>query len=250
MARLSSKMSFLLDIDGTLVFSDGLYFRVFQKLLKPLGYDVDDAFYKENVHGKVDHDVFSRLMPDASPDELTAMSKKKDATFCDLFREEAALTGPPMVPGLPAALELAQQEGVRCIAVTNAPRGAAETTMAALCATIPAASIIEGLVIGAECTRAKPHPDPYVEGARQLGVPLSECVVFEDSRSGIKAGVAAGVPVVGMRTSLGDAELRAAGCAATLADWQGLTVDFLNKLACGAPSAAPSSADNSPEASP
>ena len=49
-------VSFLLDIDGTLVTTDGLYFRVFQKLLAPLGYDVDDAFYKANVHGKVDAD--------------------------------------------------------------------------------------------------------------------------------------------------------------------------------------------------
>ena len=228
-ARGLSRGAFLLDIDGTLVFSDAIYFRVFQRLLAPLGYTVDEPFYKENIHGKVDADVFQKLMPAGSTaEELLAMSQKKDRTFCELYREQAAASGPPMLEGLPAALELAQQQGIRCIAVTNAPRGAAEATIESLRGAIPAASVIEGLVIGAECTRAKPHPDPYVEGARQLGVPLSECLVFEDSRSGISSGVAAGAPVVGMRTSLSHAELRAAGCVATLDDWRGLTLDFID----------------------
>jgi len=230
MSRLRSTVNFLLDIDGTLVFSDSIYFRVFQHLLKPLGYDVDEPFYKDNVHGKVDADVFRKLMPGASPEELNAMSKKKDDTFCELYREEAAKHGPPMLKGLPEALAFAHQQNVRCIAVTNAPRGAAETTLESLRNAIPEASVIEGLVIGAECTRAKPHPDPYVEGARQLGVALSDCIVFEDSRSGIQSGIAAGVPVIGMRTSLSDEELRGVGCVATLADWTGLTVDMIDEV--------------------
>ncbi len=230
-SRLTSRAAFLLDIDGTLVHSDGIYFRVFQKLLTPMGYVVDEPFYKENVHGKVDADVFRKLLPEGSTEEeLLAMSKKKDDTFCELYREESARSGPPIVEGLPAALALAQQHGIRCIAVTNAPRGAAEATIESLRDTIPAAAVIEGLVIGAECTRAKPHPDPYLEGARQLGVELSSCLVFEDSRSGVRAGVAAGAQVIGMRTSMDDAELRAAGCVATLADWTGLTTDLIDKL--------------------
>ena len=47
---LRRSVAFLLDIDGTLVFTDNLYFRVFQKLLTPLGYVVDEAFY-DKVNG-------------------------------------------------------------------------------------------------------------------------------------------------------------------------------------------------------
>ena len=91
----ASKATFLLDIDGTLVYSDAIYFRVFQKLLAPLGYTVDDAFFKENVHGKVDADVFKKLLPaDATEEDLLAISKKKDSTFCELYREQSALSGP------------------------------------------------------------------------------------------------------------------------------------------------------------
>merc|ERR1719224_174976 len=136
-----------------------------------------------------------------------------------------------MLAGLPEALTTAKELGVRTIAVTNAQRGAGEASITSLQQVIPEASILEGLVIGAECTRAKPHPDPYVEGMRQLGVAPADCIVFEDSRSGVKAGIAAEVmAVVGMRTSLDDAALRELGCAATLADWSGLTPEFILKL--------------------
>jgi len=229
---LGRSLTFLLDIDGTLVHTDDLYFRVFQKLLQPFGYNVTPDFYKANVHGKVDSDVFSKLMPDdCGPTELLDMSKKKDALFCELFREQAAARGPPLLDGLGEALGRAKALGVRCIAVTNAQRGAAEACIASLRALIPAADIIEGLVIGAECKRAKPSPDPYLEGMRLLGVTAEECVVFEDSRSGIRAGLAAGVPVVGLRSSLGDEELRGLGCAVSLADWHGLDDELIRQMA-------------------
>lgn len=229
---LRRSVAFLLDIDGTLVHTDHLYFRVFQKLLSPLGYVVDQAFYEKNVLGKVDHDVFSKLMPSGTTaDELQAMSKRKDDCFCELYNEQCAEQGPPMLEGLHHALSLAEQMGVRAIAVTNAQRGAGEASIRSLKAAIPAASIIEGLVIGAECTRAKPHPDPYFEGMRQLGVQPSDCIIFEDSRSGVKSAIAAEVmAVVGMRTSLDDGTLRELGCSATLADWNSLTPEFILKL--------------------
>lgn len=44
--------------------------------------------------------------------------------------------------------------------------------------------------------RGKPNPDIYLEVARRLGVQPEECIVLEDSRDGIKAGVAAGAKVI------------------------------------------------------
>jgi len=47
----------------------------------------------------------------------------------------------------------------------------------------------------------KPAPDPFLLAAECLGHQASRCVVFEDSPSGIKAGVAAGAIVVAVCTS-------------------------------------------------
>jgi sugar-phosphatase len=52
------------------------------------------------------------------------------------------------------------------------------------------------LVTADQVTRGKPHPEPFLAGAALLGVAPRECVVFEDSSSGAKAGRAAGCTVV------------------------------------------------------
>ena len=51
-------------------------------------------------------------------------------------------------------------------------------------------------VAGDDLPRTKPHPDPYLEAARRLGVGVRECVVLEDSPTGAQAGVASGAYVV------------------------------------------------------
>ena len=47
----------------------------------------------------------------------------------------------------------------------------------------------------------KPFPDPFLLAAECLGFQASNCVVFEDSPSGIKAGVASGATVIAVCTS-------------------------------------------------
>ena len=50
-------------------------------------------------------------------------------------------------------------------------------------------------------SRSKPEPDCYLLGAEVFGLPVSRCVVFEDSFNGLKAGRAAGMKVVGLSTT-------------------------------------------------
>jgi HAD superfamily hydrolase (TIGR01509 family) len=47
-----------------------------------------------------------------------------------------------------------------------------------------------------EVRRGKPAPDVYLEAARRLGFSPGQCVAIEDSANGIRAGIAAGLPVV------------------------------------------------------
>lgn len=47
----------------------------------------------------------------------------------------------------------------------------------------------------------KPAPDPFLLAAECLGYQAPRCIVFEDSPSGIKAGVASGAIVVAVCTS-------------------------------------------------
>jgi len=47
----------------------------------------------------------------------------------------------------------------------------------------------------------KPFPDPFLLAAKELGYDATKCVVFEDSPSGIRAGVASGATVIAVCTS-------------------------------------------------
>ena len=63
-------------------------------------------------------------------------------------------------------------------------------------ATLQAMQILEwfdAVVCAEDYERGKPHPDPFLLAAKLIGVPPAECVVFEDSPTGIEAAKAAGM---------------------------------------------------------
>jgi len=57
----------------------------------------------------------------------------------------------------------------------------------------------------------KPAPDPFLLAAECLGYDAARCVVFEDSPSGIRAGVASGATVVAVCTSHDRSEIQDCG---------------------------------------
>jgi HAD superfamily hydrolase (TIGR01509 family) len=46
--------------------------------------------------------------------------------------------------------------------------------------------------------KGKPNPDIYLIAAKKIGVDIKKCVVFEDTKSGVKSGYTAGAKVIGM----------------------------------------------------
>jgi sugar-phosphatase len=72
-------------------------------------------------------------------------------------------------------------------------------------------------------TRGKPHPEPFLAGAAMLGFAPEDCVVFEDSSSGARAGRAAGCTVVATTFSHPVESLDAAHYLVT--DLTGITVE-------------------------
>jgi sugar-phosphatase len=52
------------------------------------------------------------------------------------------------------------------------------------------------LVTGDDVKQGKPHPDPYLLGAKNLGFDPQDCVVFEDAEAGVISAIEAGVGLV------------------------------------------------------
>src|SRR5580698_10271363 len=58
-----------------------------------------------------------------------------------------------------------------------------------------------GVVTSGDVIHGKPHPEPYLKGAAQLGFPPTDCLVIEDAPAGIESARAAGMKVIGITST-------------------------------------------------
>ena len=68
--------------------------------------------------------------------------------------------------------------------------------------------LFNAIITGDMVTKAKPDPDCFLLGAKQLGLDIKDCIVFEDSRNGLIAGRASGARVIGFTTTLNTDEVK------------------------------------------
>ena len=127
--------------------------------------------------------------------------------------------GLPPVPGAPEFVHAALQAGIPSAVVSSAARGNIQLALAG----IGLAGAFDVVVDHDRVTRGKPAPDPYLLAAVELGVPIGDCVVFEDTPPGLASGRAAGARCVGV-ASLGRPELLA-GADLVIDDFRGLRPD-------------------------
>ena len=201
-----SGKALLFDIDGTLADTDALHLEAFNQVLGPRGHIFDHVRFGKELQGFSNASISARFLAEEPPIRQAAIMDEKEATFRKLV---AGKIQP--LPGLMTLLALADRAGIPMVAVTNAPRLNAEMLLSGL----GIMDRFKALVIGDELDHGKPHPMPYLEGLRAVNAVPALSVAFEDSRSGIQSASAAGIATIGMRTSLGHADMVTAGAVMT-----------------------------------
>ncbi|KAJ7952633.1 haloacid dehalogenase-like hydrolase domain-containing protein Sgpp [Quillaja saponaria] len=194
LSRLAPLEAVLFDIDGTLCDSDPLHHYAFREMLQEIGFNggvpITEDFFVENIAGKHNDDIALILFPDDLQRGLKFV-EDKEAMFRRLVGEQLK-----PVNGLYKLRKWIEDRGLKRAAVTNAPRANAELMVSIL----GLSDFFDTLIIGSDCEHAKPFPDPYLKALEVLKVSKDHTFIFEDSVSGISAGVAAGMPVVGLAT--------------------------------------------------
>ncbi|MFJ8042879.1 HAD-IA family hydrolase [Kitasatospora sp. NPDC096147] len=173
----------LLDMDGTLVNSEAAVERCWRRWAAEHGIDGDHAM--SVVHGRQGHLSMAILLPERPMAENLADNRRM------LAEEVADLDGVVEVPG--AAVFLAALPAGAQALVTSADDTLARARMGAAGLPLP-----ELMVTAESVGASKPDPEGFLKGAAGLGFEPAECVVFEDSEAGIRAGIAAGMRVVGV----------------------------------------------------
>ncbi|WP_405803340.1 HAD-IA family hydrolase [Streptomyces sp. NBC_01187] len=173
----------LLDMDGTLVNSDAVVARIWRDWAAEQGLDPDEVL--RVAHGRQGHLTMAMVLPERSTEQNLADNRAL------LAKETADLEGIVPVPGAPAFL--AAIERLPHALVTSADRGLSTARMDAARLRMP-----EIRITSEDVSASKPDPEGFLKGAAELGFLPAECAVFEDSGAGIAAGLAAGMPVVGV----------------------------------------------------
>jgi HAD superfamily hydrolase (TIGR01509 family) len=175
-------------MDGTLVDTEPFWIRAETEMVAARG----RMWSQADAHALVGLDLLdsAAYLQRVGGIELDAVTIVE--TLTDRVIEQLA-DDPPWQPGARELLAALGAQGVPCVLVTMSWRRLADAVVDLL----PSGSFA-ATVVGDEVPRGKPHPDPYLEGARLVGADPAACVAIEDSPTGAAAARAAGCVVLGV----------------------------------------------------
>ncbi len=182
----------LFDLDGVLVDSTAAVGRAWHRWAMKHG--LEPAAVVHAAHGRRTIETMRALAPHLdSDDEARTMENE----------ESRDLEGVTAIPGADQLLR-SLPAGQWAI-VTSGTRTMATARLRDTGHLVPPV-----LVTADDVADGKPHPEPYLKGAKGLGIAPELCVVFEDAPAGIRAAHAAGMRVIALTTTFPLRELHEA----------------------------------------
>ncbi len=207
----------LFDLDGTLANTDPLHYQTWKEILNNHGVTIDHNSYKQHISGRNNPAIIQDLLPQLSTTEAEELANYKEVKF-----REIALNLQPLT-GLLEFIEWVKQQKLQKAIVTNAPPENAEFMLDVLQLT----DTFSLVILGGVMTVGKPDPAPYKLGLEKLEVLPEEAIVFEDSRSGIKSAVGAGIYTVGVASTHEPESLLEVGASIVINDFSDEKLDQL-----------------------
>jgi HAD superfamily hydrolase (TIGR01509 family) len=202
-------------MDGVLVASLDVHWQAYQRTFRAEGRDFSRDDYRRIAACASREVVITRVLGELPPAKLCALMQAKE----DHAREILAREGVPAVPGAREFLRAVRARGFKTAVATTSrtPR-----------LFLDAARLdhdFDAVVDRTQVARPKPHPDCYVEAARQLGVRPENCLAVEDTAVGIEAALAGGMRVFAIATTESAGALQAAGATAVFAGFDAIDLD-------------------------
>ena len=189
-ARRQCAMIF--DMDGVLVHSMPLHVTAWKHYLKALAIEVQDM--ERRMHGKRNSELVRELIGnELAPDVVFEHGAAKERLFREMLLK--AELSESRVPGLVEFLE--RYKGIPKAIGSNAEPANIDFVLDRF----GLRKYFSFVVDGEQVSRPKPFPDIYLRAAELLRTEPGSCIVFEDSPTGVEAGLAAGMRVVGVETT-------------------------------------------------
>lgn len=174
----------IFDCDGVLIDSEIISARMLVAELGKLGLSIDLDYVAEHFLGRSYPVVMDRIRREFGLDLPAGFESAYRESLLAAFREDLRV-----VPHVRGVLE---EIGVPfCVATSSSPRRAEMSLQLA-----GLGELVRGRLFTASMVaRGKPAPDLFLHAAREMGADPSHTLVIEDSLTGIRAALAAGMTV-------------------------------------------------------
>ncbi len=185
----------IFDMDGVILDSNPVHCEAWRAFNRRYGLDTSDAML-EWMYGRRNDEIVRGYFGDDLPEaENAARGAAKERLYREMMAGRVELY---LTPGLREFLD-AHRELPKAVASNAEPEN-----VSFVLGESGLRSFFRAVVNGQQVNRPKPFPDVYLRAAELLGARPRACIVFEDSHSGVTAARAAGMRVVGIRTSHDD----------------------------------------------
>ena len=183
----------IFDMDGVLIDSNPLHRQAWEAYNRSFGLETTEAMH-QSMYGKRNDEIVRNFFGDLPAAEVTLRGSEKERLYREMI---AGSIENFLVPGVRNFLET----------YCNTPMAVASNAEPENLALVLDSCALRGyfrvIIDGHQARNPKPHPEIYLRAAAELGIQPDQCLAFEDSHSGVEAARAAGMRVIGIRTTHG-----------------------------------------------
>ncbi len=194
---------FIFDLDGVLIDSSRIHFAGWRKVLSGFNRDLDYETFRNNYFGKRDEETIEIIFGKGR-----FSSQEEEKVFCDLdsnFAKAVPEAGVP-IRGAMKFVRSLKESGEKVALATSARRQNVDAFLDAF----SLRGVFDAEVCGDDVSECKPDPEVFQKAASILGEDPRNCLVFEDSLTGVTAAKAAGATCVALLTTSSREVLKAA----------------------------------------
>ncbi len=178
----------IFDMDGVLVDSGPAHHESWRLLARRFGIEISEERFKASF-GQPSRDIIRLIWGDVSDDEVRRHDDDKEAIYRDLIRNRV-----PLMPGCRDTLLRLQAAGLVLAVATSGPPDNLELVLGEG----DLGGFFAATIHGFDIEHGKPAPDCFLLAAERIGLPPAVCAVVEDAPVGVRAGVTAGMKVIGL----------------------------------------------------
>lgn len=202
MPKGTRRLAAIFDWDGVLIDSSKHHEESWERLAREGGLHLPPDHFLKGFGMKNEAIIPDLLGWTHDPAEVRRLSLRKEELYREVIRER----GISPLPGVPEFLTRLADAGIPCAIGSSTHRLNIETSLEML----GLRSRFRALITAEDVSRGKPDPEVFLKAAAAIGSAPADSVVFEDAPVGIQAALAAGMKVVGVAGTHGDAVLEGA----------------------------------------